>query len=284
MLELLGLLTPVDCAGCGAPDEALCRACAGALTGPAARVPSTVVVPVWACVPYAGPVARCVVAWKDRGRLDLTWALGATLAGSVTAALAASTRSGLGSELGSELGSGPVLLVPVPSSAAATRARGEDVAVALARAAARVIERAGRVERGRSERAGRVERGRSERAGRVERFSRSGLSAPGGRAPAVRVARLLRQLRGVRDQAELGAAGRRANTSGAFDLRPGRWATRLGGEGRPAGRVVIVVDDVITTGASADEACRVLTEHGFLVAGVATVAWTPLRRASIYEL
>jgi predicted amidophosphoribosyltransferase len=92
------------------------------------------------------------------------------------------------------------------------------------------------------------------------------------RGRPVRAARLLRQSRRVSDQAGLGARGRAANVAGAFAVR--RPLLR----GIPAGARVVVVDDVVTTGASAAEAVRVLRGHGVVVLGVAAVAWTPLRR------
>jgi predicted amidophosphoribosyltransferase len=93
---------------------------------------------------------------------------------------------------------------------------------------------------------------------------------------AVRVARVLRQRRRVDDQAGLGAGARARNVAGAFALRGGfsPGPCRL-----PPGAVVVVVDDVVTTGASAAEACRVLQGAGAVVLGVAAVAWTPLRAA-----
>jgi predicted amidophosphoribosyltransferase len=219
---LLGLVVPVDCAGCSAADAALCPACRSRLRVPPVAVAVAVPAPVWACACYEGPVARCVVAWKDRGRLDLTRPLGGALAASVAALLAACGGAPPGAV---------VLLVPVPSSGAALRARGTDVAAALARAARRELARAG---------------------------------------VPTEVARMLRQRRRVADQAGLGAAGRRANVTGAFALRSGA---------RPARRLVVVVDDVVTTGASAAEACAVLRAGGARVAGVAAVAWTPRRGA-----
>jgi len=91
------------------------------------------------------------------------------------------------------------------------------------------------------------------------------------RGRPVRLARLLRQRRRVSDQAGLGARGRAANVSGAFAVR----RPVLGGLS-PGARVV-VVDDVVTTGASAAEAVRILRQSGAVVLGVAAIAWTPLR-------
>jgi predicted amidophosphoribosyltransferase len=232
---LLALAVPVECPGCGAADVALCRACRGLLRAGAVPVAAGLPVPAWACATYAGPVSRCVVAWKDRGRQDLTGLLGAALARAVAAALAGvdgarppPTRAGMPP---------PVVLVPVPSSAAARRARGGDVTAALARVAARDLR---------------------------------------GRGIAVEVRALLRQRRAVSDQARLGAAGRRDNVDHAFGLRRGRRARAVLTRERP----VVVVDDVVTTGASAAEACRVLGRHGGGVLAVATACWTP-RRAPV---
>lgn len=83
-----------------------------------------------------------------------------------------------------------------------------------------------------------------------------------------RVTRSLRQRRRVADQAGLGASERSANLVGAFVARvPG---ARTGGQ-------VCVVDDIVTTGATALEATRALTEAGHQVLGVAVVAATQRR-------
>lgn len=84
---------------------------------------------------------------------------------------------------------------------------------------------------------------------------------------SVRVAPILRPTRAIADQSGLDAARRWANLSGAFVV-PRRWRRLL------AGRNAVVVDDVLTTGATATEAAAALTEAGVGVYGVATVAAT----------
>jgi predicted amidophosphoribosyltransferase len=121
------------------------------------------------------------------------------------------------------------LVVPVPSRASVVRARGHDPVLRMSRVAA-VAARA------------------------------AGLD--------VAVAPVLRLGRHVRDQASLDRAQRRANLSGAMEVRRRRL--------REPG-LVVVVDDIVTTGATADECARVLRAAGLRVGGVAVVAATPRR-------
>jgi predicted amidophosphoribosyltransferase len=78
------------------------------------------------------------------------------------------------------------------------------------------------------------------------------------------VARALRQRRGVRDQARLGRDERLANLDGRV-----RCTGRV-----PAGPVVLV-DDVVTTGASLAACARALEDAGAVVVGAAALAVTP---------
>jgi predicted amidophosphoribosyltransferase len=83
----------------------------------------------------------------------------------------------------------------------------------------------------------------------------------------VRLAPVLRVARGTRDQAGLGARERAENLAGAARV-PGPLAPDV------RGRVVVVVDDVITTGATLAESARALRDAGALVAAAAVVAAT----------
>ncbi|MBN3930246.1 ComF family protein [Streptomyces verrucosisporus] len=82
---------------------------------------------------------------------------------------------------------------------------------------------------------------------------------------SARVLPVLRQRRTVADQAGLDARQRLANLAGALGTAAG--AGRLLAQGP-----VVVVDDLVTTGASLAEAARALDRTGGTVAGAAVVA------------
>lgn len=112
----------------------LCAQCAGSLYGvPARRArpdPEPAGLPaVFGAAPYEDAVRAVLLAHKERGALGLAGALGRALAGAVRAAAAPAA--------------GPLLLVPVPSSRSAVRARGHDPARRIACAASRELRRTG---------------------------------------------------------------------------------------------------------------------------------------------
>ena len=170
---LVDLVLPRTCAGCGVPGPALCRRCTAALGVPCEatpRRPPPGMPPTVAAAAYAGPVRPVVAAFKEHGRAELAGPLGAALA------LAVGVHAVL-------LPGRPVLLVPVPPSRAALRARGRDCVGELATAAVADLRAAG------------VAAGRARLLGRAGR---------------------------VRDSAGLSVAQRRANLAGTFAVRPAR--------------------------------------------------------------
>lgn len=100
-------------------------------------------------------------------------------------------------------------------------------------------------------------------------FRRRGYRVPelllrrAGRVPV----RLLEQARRTLDQRELDLAQRRANVAGSMRVRHARGAQE-----------VLLFDDVVTTGATLDEAARALSDAGFRVCGALALASTPRRR------
>lgn len=75
----------------------------------------------------------------------------------------------------------------------------------------------------------------------------------------------------VLDQSGLDARARAANLAGSMAARPPRAGDRVA--------TLVLVDDVLTTGATVREAQRALEQRGLRVAGVATVAATRRRVA-----
>jgi len=123
-----GLIWPVSCPGCGRPDVAICADCRGSVAGPGFSTPM-VGWPLgwgaWAACGYRGPAARLLIAWKERGRHDLSRPLGVGLGAAVRACRRA--RADPYREW---------LLVPIPSTRAANRHRGRDLMADLSRQAA----------------------------------------------------------------------------------------------------------------------------------------------------
>lgn len=76
------------------------------------------------------------------------------------------------------------------------------------------------------------------------------------------------------DQAGLGTAARAANLAGRHDVHP-RWRHRLGAG--PSGVRVILLDDIVTTGATLTEAARALVLGGAGDVRAAVVAATQRR-------
>jgi predicted amidophosphoribosyltransferase len=212
LLDAWAVVMPTECSGCGAPDRALCPACAAALRAapkPATRDELT----VWSALDYSEVVGRVLVAYKDGGRTDAARPLAAALRAAIAAALAAA-----------EPGQGGILLATVPSSRRAWRARGYHPVDLLLRHA--------------------------------------------GFAPA----RLLRPVRAApaADQVGLGRGQRLDNRRGTLTaVRPLDTAR------------ILLVDDIVTTGATLLEARRALLRAGADVVGAATVAETPRHRPDI---
>lgn len=224
---LADLVLPRTCAGCGLPGHLLCRRCAALLARPHLATPRRFPYgfpPTVAAGAYDGPVRPALIAFKERGRAELARPLGTALALAVAGVVSAVP--------------GPpaeVVLVPVPSSAAALRTRGRDHVRELARCAVAELRAAG--------------------------------------VPAS-CRRLLRRHGRVRDSAELSAGQRRANLAGTFALAPGVDAGNA---------LLVLVDDVVTSGATLTEAASVLAGPApagappVLAAVVAATPRTPSR-------
>jgi predicted amidophosphoribosyltransferase len=134
---VLDAVLPQACAGCAAPGGALCLACRDELAAcaPGRRDPTPRprgLPPVVAAAPYAGVARHALLAYKERGRTRLAEPLARLLAAAVATAWVAAAGPPR-----------PIVLVGVPSSRSARRARGHDHVVTLATAAAGMLRRAG---------------------------------------------------------------------------------------------------------------------------------------------
>lgn len=99
------------------------------------------------------------------------------------------------------------------------------------------------------------------------RYNQSALlaNALAARSGRTAVPDLLLRRRATPPQGRLSAAARRRNLAGAFAVHP-RW------QGSLAGRRVLLIDDVLTSGATVEEAARVLRRAGASAVDVLTLA------------
>ena len=274
-LDLLAVLWPTECVGCRAPDRDLCGACAAEMERlttsrpvPRANVPAGLgeaapgpprtrwqmpEVPCFAAAPYAGVQRELLIGLKHAGRVGFARRLGPLLARALAEALeevgaeppddAAPVEVEVSVEAGVAVGAGVApsprpagapLIVCVPSRPARVRQRGYRHVEVILSHAVRALRRSG----------GRLSSG-------------AVLDVP--RRPV----RALRALPGRTGQVGLTSSERVRNAQ--------RITVRRGARARVRGRRVVVVDDVVTTGATVTAACETLRVAGAKVVAVAAV-------------
>lgn len=253
------VLMPRTCPCCAVPvaygaGSPLCEACLPQLRSALAKVERVYALQpldgaaapeVRAASRYEGIMPRALLALKNAGRTDLLPLLGEGLARSVYELLRAH-REGLQPESASSVPV-EVLLIPAPSSAQSVRRRGYAPANLLVQEAVRQLNR------------------RLPASVRVRAVDVIGYAPRTRRGSGASI--ISDALSGAQnEQKGLGAVGRAERMHGAL---------RVMEPALCAGRVSIICDDVVTTGATASEMVRVLQESGSRVLGVCAVAAVP---------
>ena len=267
------VLMPRTCPCCAVPvsygaGSPLCEACLPQLRSALAKVERVYALQpldgaaapeVRAASRYEGIMPRALLALKNAGRTDLLPLLGEGLARSVYELLRAhrvELQSAPGSSIssvGTSAAPVEVLLVPAPSSAQSVRRRGYAPANLLVQEAARQLNQ-------------RLPASVRVRAVDVIGYAPRNRRGSGASLSSRMGASLLGASETKNEQKSLGAVGRAERMHGAL---------RVMEPALCAGRISIICDDVVTTGATASEMVRVLQESGSRVLGVCAVAAVP---------
>lgn len=261
------VLMPRTCPCCAVPvaygaGSPLCEACLPQLRSALAKVERVYALQpldgaaapeVRAASRYEGIMPRALLALKNAGRTDLLPLLGEGLARSVYELLRAhrvelqSVPGSSISSVGTSAAPVEVLLIPAPSSAQSVRRRGYAPANLLVQEAARQLNK------------------RLPASVRVRAVDVIGYVPRGRRGSGASI--ISDAISGAQnEQKSLGAVGRAERMHGAL---------RVMEPALCAGRVSVICDDVVTTGATASEMVRVLQESGSRVLGVCAVAAVP---------
>ncbi|MDO5751428.1 ComF family protein [Arthrobacter sp.] len=240
-LDFLNLVMPAECVGCGAEDQTLCQECATVLRRLTCS-PFRAELAAEALVGVAGESHLPVVAageYRDAlasGILAFKNHGRTELCLPLGRVLARALTAALAELPGrSPLSGSSLWLVPIPSTGSGWRRRGYDPVAMILRA----LVREGRMPEG------------------VEIVP---VLAVRARLPWNR-----------KHQKALGRAGRRRNVHNTRRNRRRSWgSTRL--KANPRGQLVLLVDDVLTTGATLREGAKTLTESGFRVCGAVVLA------------
>ena len=261
------VLMPRTCPCCAVPvaygaGSPLCEACLPQLRSALAKVERVYALQpldgaaapeVRAASRYEGIMPRALLALKNAGRTDLLPLLGEGLARSVYELLRAhrvelqSVPGSSISSVGTSAAPVEVLLIPAPSSAQSVRRRGYAPANLLVQEAARQLNK------------------RLPASVRVRAVDVIGYVPRGRRGSGASI--ISDAISGAQnEQKSLGAVGRAERMHGAL---------RVMEPALCAGRVSVICDDVVTTGATASEMVRVLQESGSRVLGVCAAAAVP---------
>lgn len=250
--ELLAFIVPAECVCCGVEDTVLCSTCAKRVRllcskpfraeheSPAlVDFDGTVRLGVVAAGPYRDELAQSLLSYKRLGQWRLAAVLGPCLGRAVLAATG--NRSGY-------------WLVPVPSSGKAFRQRGfSPVHVLLACLRRRRMVPGCPVVDALERKGASRHRDLSRWTDLAGRFT----AALGGSPYAVQTA----------GQKGLGRGDRARRVRGSMKVRK-RWRQQL------RGRQCLIVDDVLTTGATLAEAARAVSAAGGVVCGAVVLAAT----------